>query len=695
MKDYLKKLSLLLAALMLPLLFACPVGAEENDNSGTSAINNVAQKVMPPLFDYYARIKARRAEIQKLNRSYNFKEAEKQANQLLSEMKQFRMSVKDKNVLSADIMRSELKLAYEKQGEYQKASSAVRQAAALNKQKSDAPALLKLQTKVKQQEQFYSIVKAHETDIVALHKSKQPLLKAKLALIKEYSNSSKKLTSKDLAALQRKLKKINASLKSINAKITSTNQAFSKASDVYRKKYDVVLSAQQNQAFRAVRFERWKTVMANFSLSSQATKAMTELVEKHDVSWDGLKSNFEKLAKIQKRIMDLRNRMAELAKKSPLTKADLKVAASLKNQIESLIKEASGLYEKVEDAFLDQKTFGDLSLKEKLAFIKLFANVWTTNARIENAKPSLNDLYELIVKKADEESDKEKLSADEKAKAFAMLGETPAYKITTKLKNGQVTTAFYNANGVFIGQKVSNQSTFMNKPYEKWYDKNQREIKTPNEGPIRISNNDRMYGILADIFKAFPAYKMELYFDGFIKTIYYSKDGTVIGHSIQKKGQNQPYYFDRYGRAIQDIPDQPTPKTDVSGEGVIMNLEGVQWLIRSGRNIYEPINLPARFRVNQLEVKFAGNFLIYATTKQADTSSENIDQSPNGTADSNKRIMIGIPTGNYPKISLTDISAPQLPDEPYIRDNILATPTKIMEENIENQDQPANLMNSF
>jgi hypothetical protein len=61
----------------------------------------------------------------------------------------------------------------------------------------------------------------------------------------------------------------------------------------------------------------------------------------------------------------------------------------------------------------------------------------------------------------------------------------------------------------------------------------------------------------------------------------------------------------------------------------------------------------------------------------------------------NQKIMIGIPTGKYPKISLTDISAPQLPDEPYIRDNTMATPTKIIEENIENQDQPANLMNSF
>ncbi|GAB4284667.1 MAG: hypothetical protein Kow0029_31310 [Candidatus Rifleibacteriota bacterium] len=151
---------------------------------------------------------------------------------------------------------------------------------------------------------------------------------------------------------------------------------------------------------------------------------------------------------------------------------------------------------------------------------------------------------------------------------------------------------------------------------------------------------------------------------------------------------------------IDPIPGDPVPgkKYDLEGEGLIImegSKEGNFYFLKFQDKLYRANNLPARYMINNLEVKFAANF-IYRIMKD----------SPNQTSNqaSNQNIeMVGSDTkiiGNqwwlrYPEISFVYINAPQLPDEPYRRDDTLATPSQIIDEDIQNENQPSNLMNAF
>lgn len=126
----------------------------------------------------------------------------------------------------------------------------------------------------------------------------------------------------------------------------------------------------------------------------------------------------------------------------------------------------------------------------------------------------------------------------------------------------------------------------------------------------------------------------------------------------------------------------PEPVNQISGQGLVINEKddgGDHWFISFEGRVLYPVNLPAKYRIHNLEVKFAGELttLIQPNDKTVE------EYSP-------EKWWL-----KYPRLSLTHISAPQLPDEPYDRGTGMATPTQVIEENIDNQDQPANLMNSF
>ncbi|HMM61482.1 MAG TPA: hypothetical protein PKC25_15280, partial [Candidatus Rifleibacterium sp.] len=104
-----------------------------------------------------------------------------------------------------------------------------------------------------------------------------------------------------------------------------------------------------------------------------------------------------------------------------------------------------------------------------------------------------------------------------------------------------------------------------------------------------------------------------------------------------------------------------------------------------GDKILWPNNLPARYMVNKLEVKFGAEFILRAANQPTNELPQ---------VDENGR-PVDAWWKKYPEISFTYIHAPQLPDEPFKRDNDMATPTQVIEENLDNQNKPANLMNAF
>jgi hypothetical protein len=120
------------------------------------------------------------------------------------------------------------------------------------------------------------------------------------------------------------------------------------------------------------------------------------------------------------------------------------------------------------------------------------------------------------------------------------------------------------------------------------------------------------------------------------------------------------------------------------GVGYIIN-EGNFWLLRFGDQIFYPVNLPAKYRINKLEVKFEGE-VIRLLDKPLKPGENKIASIENVT---------GKPWLQYPRISFTHISAPQVADEPYDRGTDTATPSRILEENIDNKDKPASLLSTF
>jgi hypothetical protein len=132
-------------------------------------------------------------------------------------------------------------------------------------------------------------------------------------------------------------------------------------------------------------------------------------------------------------------------------------------------------------------------------------------------------------------------------------------------------------------------------------------------------------------------------------------------------------------------PVPPTPGYEViSGRGFIVRL-GTTFVLRFHGRHYMPINLPARYIIDRLEVKFTGEVRpIYRT--------QNIRSDADGSDDKYASPFPRVDYGIY----FTSISAPQLPDQPYEnRGGQTATASEVIEENIENQDQPSNLMNAF
>lgn len=502
---------------------------------------------MPP--PIYAKVKELRAEMQKLTKQRKFAEAEKKFAEIKKALGDRTVSNRTRNQLFADVHREEAVRLYSMQGEYQKAANAVRTAIKYDEQKSDMKLLLTTQEKLGLQKDWFGIRQNHENAKIKLLKTKQPLLKEKLAILQQI-DTKKRLSDAELKKLQAALKAVNERLSGVNKALSEENRKFAVQRDKFSKK-DIVLTDEQQKKLRPLVIQRMNIQVQNYQIHKKITQHLTNIAENTEVTWKDLKENFGQLSKIQEEILALRNRLAVLAKKSPLGERDYAAAKSLRDQLEKAIDKAEELMGSVEKAFIDVKTFSKLTLKEKLEFVKLFRDVWSKDQEFENLKPTLEDLYKKIF-------------------------EAPII------------------------------------------------IDDPLPVPI------------------------------------------------------------------------PTPKPEpvemISGVGYIIN-EGNFWLLRFGDQVYYPVNLPAKYRINKLEVKFEGEVVKLIDIEPIKEPKITAD-APTSDNTANKDVSDKWWL-KYPRISFTHISAPQVADEPYDRGTDTATPSRILEENIDNKDKPASLLSTF
>ncbi len=536
-------------------------GAVSDDNDDEAAVSSIdenqmqAEGVADVVSDNRAKIPApekenlgkfqkMRAEIQKLIKQRFFSRAEKMIDKVRAEVKSSRLTDERKKALMASLERRERTTLHSVQGEYQKAANAIRSAISLNELKGDTDRLLKTQEKVSTQKEWFDIRASYEKDLTKLLEAKQPLLKEKLAVLKQL-DSKKKLSKEEISKLQASLKQINERLAPLNKKIQETHRVFAVKRDKMRKAGIVLNSALHRKLFPLV-MKRMLVRFGNYNLHRQIARHLSNIAETNETSWDGLKDNFARLQKLQEKVWDLRKQLDALAGKAPLSEEDYRKAKVIRDQLEKAIAACEKALDKVEDAFIDQKVFGKLSAAEKAEFVKLFRDVWSRDKEFDSLKPSLEELYEKIF-----------------------------------------------------------------------------------ERPIVIDD---------------------------------------------PKPEPQPV----------PMPKPEPGKPSLEGEGYIIQ-EGNVFLLRFGDKVLWPNNLPARYMVNKLEVKFGAEF-IYRTADQPTNELAQVDE--NGRP-------VDAWWKKYPEISFTYIHAPQLPDEPFKRDNDMATPTQVIEENLDNQNKPANLMNAF
>ena len=529
-----------------------------DSNAADSDVEAVAKTAAKPGVagdnDLLARFKKSRAEIQKLIKQRFFAKAEKQLSALNKSLKISKIDEKAKKQFMASLERRETVTLFSAQGQYQKAANAVRQAISLNELKGDTERLLKVQEKVGLQKEWFEIRSKHEKELRDLLENKQPLLKEKLAIVKQM-DSKRKLSDEELKKLQGALKDVNARLAKVSKVLQETRRVFAVKREKMQKA-GVILSAEQQRKLFPLVMKRMMVRFENYNLHKQIVRHLTNISEDSEVSWDGLKKNFAALAKLQEDIWSLRKQLDTYAQKAPLTEADYAAAKEIRTRLERLMAAAEKLMNKVEDAFIDQKVFGKLSAKEKLEFVKLFRDVWSREKEFDSLKPSLEDIYKKIF-----------------------------------------------------------------------------------ESPIVIGPD--------------PV------------------DPTPLPEPT------------------------PEPGVDIEGAGFIIQ-EGNLFLLRFGDKVLWPNNLPARYMINKLEVKFAAQFIMRAMPVDDRTN-----ELPRVDDRTNELPRVDEPTNElprivkYPEISFTYIHAPQLPDEPFAKPDELATPTKVIEENINNEERPSNLMNAF
>lgn len=534
-------------------------GAVSDDNDDEAAVSNIDENQMQaegvadvessskaqisaPEKDNLGKFQKMRAEIQKLIKQRFFARANTLIDKVRAEVKSSRLTDERKKALMASLERRERATMHSVQGEYQKAANAIRSAISMNEVKGDTDRLLKTQEKVSTQKEWFDIRANYEKDLTKLLEAKQPLLKEKLAVLKQL-DSKKKLSKEEISKLQASLKQINERLAPLNKKIQETHRVFAVKRDKMRKEGIVLNSALHRKLFPLV-MKRMLVRFGNYNLHRQIARHLSNIAETNETSWEGLKENFARLQKLQEKVWDLRKQLDALAGKAPLSEEDYRKAKVLREQLEKAITACEKALGKVEDAFIDQKVFGKLTDKEKAEFVKLFRDVWSRDKEFDSLKPSLEELYEKIF-----------------------------------------------------------------------------------ERPIIIDD---------------------------------------------PKPEPQP------------MPKPEPGKPSLEGEGYIIK-EGNVFLLRFGDKILWPNNLPARYMVNKLEVKFGAEFILRAANQPTNELPQ---------VDENGR-PVDAWWKKYPEISFTYIHAPQLPDEPFKRDSDMATPTQVIEENLDNQNKPANLMNAF
>lgn len=297
---------------------------------------------------------------------------------------------------------------------------------------------------------YFQLRLAYERLGYPLALQERSLLQQKLNIAREMSGS---LSSSQLADMQAKLKEIDDKLASINEQKANAQRVYLARKNKLNLSARSLTSTQSNILMGlGLKITRLNT--ANASLKRMITEQLSNVAVTSEVTWDGLKENFEVAKKTQLEILELKSRLSALVNKSPMSEADKKEAEMLKTLLEKAIEISDSALEKVQSEFANAETFGKLSASEKIEYIGLFKDVWLKQREVNESSPTAEELFKWVNGPAEDSG-----SSEETASSGGTASENPVASEssdTTTTNPGTNVTIYINSgNGTTSIEKTS------------------------------------------------------------------------------------------------------------------------------------------------------------------------------------------------------------------------------------------------
>lgn len=336
-----------------------------------------------------ARIRLYMARINRAYSAKDYRTAVKLSEGLVEVLPNFHGLTKDRiNQVTEGLYREQIKSSYENLGQYNQAAAAIRSASAINRSPADVKAVLELTQSHTRQQEYTRVRDAFFDQRIELIGSQLPLVNRKQALIDRF-NKMGVMNEKTIAALQKQLAEVDAGIKKIQREINQKTKEYKRQIAELNRPPLKFTAAQQKQ-FSAMQREYRKVVTARNSSQAQVNRRLAEIVERHQVSWSGLKPALEELSQIQQKILTLKARMEALAN-PPVNQDKIAAADKLAQELDNLMEQESALYSRIEEAFMSQEAFDNLTLKEQAELVKLFHSAFMRHQKVI-APPTIADI---------------------------------------------------------------------------------------------------------------------------------------------------------------------------------------------------------------------------------------------------------------------------------------------------------------
>jgi hypothetical protein len=151
----------------------------------------------------------------------------------------------------------------------------------------------------------------------------------------------------------------------------------------------VVLSKSQNEALKKIRDAMADVEKKVESSLKNAEQSLLEIVKKFELTWTGLESQLKQLVDLQARISKLQEAMNRILA-GDLTAAAIKELLAMKAELDKLMKEHEGLFNKIVDGFMNADAFMKLKPEEQKRFLELLVQVMGARQKILETNAALD-----------------------------------------------------------------------------------------------------------------------------------------------------------------------------------------------------------------------------------------------------------------------------------------------------------------